>query len=411
MRVAYLNPGATLGGAELSLLDILASLPNGPDGIEPYLIVGQEGPLIQRARDLGVRVSVLEFPASLARLGDAGVGGKPGISLARAKLTANLARAGAAVIGYSRRLRRELERIAPDLVHTNGFKMHVLGARATPPPVPLIWHVRDFLSSRPVMARFLRGYAQRPALVIANSRAVADDVRAVLGDGVRIETVYNAIDLDQFSPDGDALDLDGMAGLPPVAEGTVRVGLPATLARWKGHEVFLRAISLLSPELPVRGYVIGDAIYQTSGSQHQLSELREFAAVLNLPSGRIGFTGYTDRPAAAIRALDIVVHASTQPEPFGRVVAEAMACGRAVIVSRAGGVTEIVEEGVDALAHTPGDAAELAGKMETLVRDAAMRERLGQVGRRTAEKRFGRARLAGEVEALYREVVKRQPPH
>ena len=67
--------------------------------------------------------------------------------------------------------------------------------------------------------------------------------------------------------------------------------------------------------------------------------------------------GFVERPAAALRSLDVVVHASTQPEPFGLVIAEGMACGRAVIVSRAGGAVELVEEGVTALTHAPGDAA------------------------------------------------------
>ncbi len=62
-----------------------------------------------------------------------------------------------------------------------------------------------------------------------------------------------------------------------------------------------------------------------------------------------------------MRALDIVVHASTRPEPFGLVIAEAMACGRAVITSAAGGAAEIVESEVDALTHTPGDVERTGG--------------------------------------------------
>ena len=55
-----------------------------------------------------------------------------------------------------------------------------------------------------------------------------------------------------------------------------------------------------------------------------------------------------------MRALDVVVHASTQPEPFGLVIAEAMACGRAVVVSSGGGAAEIVTPGEDALVHEVG---------------------------------------------------------
>ena len=67
-----------------------------------------------------------------------------------------------------------------------------------------------------------------------------------------------------------------------------------------------------------------------------------------------------------MRALDVVVHASVEPEPFGRVVAEAMACGRAVVASDAGGVREIAKDGENALLHPCGDAAALAERIERL---------------------------------------------
>jgi glycosyltransferase involved in cell wall biosynthesis len=102
----------------------------------------------------------------------------------------------------------------------------------------------------------------------------------------------------------------------------------------------------------------------------------------------VGLTGFIDRPAAAMRALDVVVHSSTQPEPFGLVIAEGQAAGRAVIVSAAGGAHELVTDGVDALTHVPGDAAGLARSIERLVTDSALRARLGIAARQSAVRRF-----------------------
>ena len=82
------------------------------------------------------------------------------------------------------------------------------------------------------------------------------------------------------------------------------------------------------PHLPVRAYIVGDAVYQTEGSQYSLDELRQRARSLGV-ADRVGFTGFVHTPEATFRALHIVVHASTEPEPFGLVIAEAMACGRA----------------------------------------------------------------------------------
>jgi glycosyltransferase involved in cell wall biosynthesis len=158
---------------------------------------------------------------------------------------------------------------------------------------------------------------------------------------------------------------------------------------------------MLACDPPVRGYVIGGALYETDGSQRDLDELRRLADRLGL-SGRVGFTGFVDDAAAAMRALDVVVHASTQPEPFGLVIAEAMACGRAVVISEAGGAAEIVTPGEDALVHAPGSVSALAERMGELARDPALRTALGARAAQSARRRFARARLADELMPIYR---------
>jgi glycosyltransferase involved in cell wall biosynthesis len=251
------------------------------------------------------------------------------------------------------------------------------------------------------MARLMRAHADRCAAVVANSLSVANDVRAACGAQLRIFPIYNAVDLGRFSREGPALDLDRLAGLAPPNHPVVRIGLVATMARWKGHEVFLRALKMLSGDPPVRGYVIGGALYETEGSQCDLEELRRLARSMGLAE-RVGFTGFLSDAAAAMRALDVVVHASTQPEPFGLVIAEAMACGRAVVVSRGGGAAEIVTPGVDALVHEPGSVRDLAERMSELVRDPALRAALGAKAVQSARRRFARARLADELMPIYR---------
>jgi len=146
----------------------------------------------------------------------------------------------------------------------------------------------------------------------------------------------------------------------------------------------------------MRAYVIGGAIYPTRGSQRSPDELRASAERLGI-SDCVGFTGFVDDVASAIRALDIVVHASTEPEPFGLAIIEAMACGKPVIVSAAGGAAEIAELCGGALLHPPGDSAALAGCIERLVCNPAERANLGAAGRASGEKFFRRTRLADEI--------------
>jgi len=265
--------------------------------------------------------------------------------------------------------------------------------------------VPAFVSARPVAARLLRLSSRRCAVAVANSRSVAEDARRALGGRVEVRTIHNAVDLESFAPEGRTVDLDALAGLRPAEEGTVRVGLVATLARWKGHRTFLEALSLVPASARVRGYVVGDALYATDGSQYRLEELRRMAEEFGV-ADRVGFTGFVADAPSVMRALDVVVHASTAPEPFGLVIAEALACGRAVVASRAGGVLEIIEEGRDALAHAPGDAAELAARITELATDANLRASLGRHARETAVRRFDRARFAAEWTPIYHALMR-----
>jgi glycosyltransferase involved in cell wall biosynthesis len=405
LQVVFLNPAGVIGGAERALLDLIASLRQARPAWRLAVIAAADGDLVRAATALGAQSSVVAFPRSLAVLGDAGTGGWADSRARTAGLTLRLLAAAPAIAAYRHRLAAAISAIAPDIIHTNGLKMHLLGiwaaSRRKSRQIPVLWHMHDFIRSRPMMGPLLRAYAKRCAAVVAVSHSVAQDARTALGYRPPIFTVYNAIDLARFAPAGPLLDLDRLVGMPPLAEGGVRVGMVAMMARWKGHETFLRALAALPSATPVRGYVIGGPLYETADSQLTIAELRALATRLGL-DGRVGFTGFVADVAPAMRTLDIVVHASTQPEPFGLVIAEAMACGRAVIASAAGGATELIDDGIDALAHRPGDAAGLARLIEQLAGDRALRQRIGQAAAQASARRFTHARLAADLLPIYR---------
>ena len=405
MKILYLNPSGELGGAERSLLFLMASLSAAKPDWQMQLVAGSGGPLIRHAAEIGVQASAIDFPRSLSRLGDAGAGGPAGRQQSHLRLVGNVGRAGVPSIAYLHRLRRTLARFAPDLIHSNGFKMHVLAAWARPAGCPLIWHIRDYVSARPFMSRLIRSNAHRCTTAIANSTSVAEDLRTICGDKLRIHRVYNGVDLNAFSPSGSIANLDDICAMPEAAANTIRVGLLATMARWKGHHVFLRAVAKASRVTPIRAYVIGAPIYQNDSSQYRIDELRRMAAELGLEK-IVGFTGFVDDSAAAIRALDIVVHASTQPEPFGLAIAEGMACGKPVIVSAAGGAIEIVMPGVDALTHPPGNVDALADCISKLAGDYGLRNRIGVAARASAERQFSRDRVVAEMLPIYHGVAR-----
>ncbi len=396
MRVAFVSVSDQMGGSEVVLVEIMRGLRLARPGWDLHLVSPGPGPLpVAAGARAKVEATIVEMPRALATFGET----------ARAARLLRLLRAAAAVPGYQRTMNAALDRLAPDVVHTNGFKAHVIAARSGNPARALVWHLHEYIGRRPMTRALLRRYAGRPAAIVANSQSVAEDARPAL-DGREIRVIPNAVDLATFIPDGPHADLDALCGRPEAPAGTIRIGLVATFARWKGHEVFLRAIAAMSARVPARAYVVGGPVYDTIGSQYSIEELQALARVIGVET-RVGFTRMVDAPASALRALDIVVHASTEPEPFGMVIAEAMACGRALVTSGTGGAAALVRDGVDALVHRAGDPAHLASCLERLAGDDGLRRRLGEQARASAVRQFDSGRLARQFASLYEEAAAR----
>jgi glycosyltransferase involved in cell wall biosynthesis len=275
---------------------------------------------------------------------------------------------------------------------------------------PVVWYVQDFIGDRPLVRRLLPWGQKGVVGAITISDAVDRNTRTVL-PRLPTQIVLHATDVDRFAPASVEPELlDRLAGLPAAPEGTIRVGLIATYARWKGHDVFLQAAAELLQQqsgLPVRFYLIGGPIYHTQGSQFTVAELRCLAQGLGLEA-HLGFIGFQRNPADVYRGLDVVVHASTRPEPFGLTIIEAMACARAVIVSKAGGAAELFTHDHDALGVAPGDISGLARAIQSLVADKQRRQRLGDQARRTAIRRFDQARLGPQILEAYHAFLGRE---
>jgi glycosyltransferase involved in cell wall biosynthesis len=404
MRVLYVNPLSELGGSERSLLDALSSFQHSVPEVERRLLVFAEGALATRAGALGIPVEIEPIPASLAGIGESREGGARGArSLALAE----------AALGASRflwRLRARIRRARPDIVHTNGMKAHVLAAVAAP-EVPRVVHLRDFASARP-FSRHLLPWLGRRSIVVANSRAVAADALSI-APSLTVRTVYNGIDLSEFRcGPRDGSYLARLAGLEPPSEETLGIGLIATYAWWKGHRRFLESaaeVLAMHPRRALRFYVVGGPIYRTGGSEVTEAALRELVRSHHGLEGHVGFVPFQQDAGAVHRSLDIVVHASERPEPFGRTIVEAMASGRAVVAARAGGAAELVRHRETAMAYEPNAPGALARAVLELVNDAALRERLGRAARLEAEARFDRARLGPELFGIYQELLGVQP--
>lgn len=397
MIVVFVNPVGALGGAERMLLAMMSALQYEDPDIEIHLIAGGEGSLIELAQKLGVKVKIIPIPAQVHKLGDSGIKGSK--ILGGVSLLFQVLMAWGAIAKYLKQFRAAIREIDPDLIHSNGIKSHILTAMAKL-RLPVIWHIHDFYSTRPLIASVLRWYGNRVEIGIACSESAGEDARRVLPK-LNIKVIYNAVDVDYFYPRPfRPLALEGV----DTSIKSVKVGLVATFARWKGHDIFLEAASIIArdrPSLDVQFFIIGAPIYSTTGSQFSQKELEKLASDLGI-ADKVTFLGFQPNMADVYLWLDIVVHASTAPEPFGYTIAEAMACGKPVIVSRSGGAAELFLNDVEAVAVNPGDAMTLAVTIQYLIHNPKQCQTLGENARKKVVKAFSQNQLGSQIILIYK---------
>lgn len=210
--------------------------------------------------------------------------------------------------------------------------------------------------------------------------------------------IPNGYDSTRFAPDADASRAFRAEHAIP-SEARV-VLTPGKLARNKGHEVVFDALRRLGGRglAPEAYVVLGDGIRE--------DELRGLAAGL---ATRTVFTGFIspDRVAAALNAADLVVHPSYN-EIFPNAVGEAMAAGRAVVATDAGGTPELVgRDGTAGVLVPPGDPAAMADAMAALLRDRERRAALGAAARERIVREFPLERMVDGYETAFAELIRK----
>jgi glycosyltransferase involved in cell wall biosynthesis len=148
-------------------------------------------------------------------------------------------------------------------------------------------------------------------------------------------------------------------------------GVVGRLAPWKGQDLFLRAFARAFPTGQEHAVLVGGALF---GEDDYAGELPRLAADLGI-ADRVEFRGHRADVWSELSRLDVLVHSSVTPEPFGQVILEGMAAGVPVIAAGAGGPAEILQHDVTGILYEPSNEADLAASMQRLV-DPRLRERL-----------------------------------
>jgi glycosyltransferase involved in cell wall biosynthesis len=348
LRVVYLDHVARLSGGEIALMRLLTHFQN----VNPHMILGEDGPLAERLQQAGVSVEVLPIAASArdARRDTVRLGATSPVTAVQ-------------TLAYIARLAVRLRALRADLVHTNSLKAGVYGSLAAKAAgVPLVWHVRDRIAEDYIPSsavRLVRSLIRHLADgVIANSSATLETLPA--GDRPRLSWVIPA-----------SVEVSTHSRAPSSRATTF--GMLGRIAPWKGQDLFLRAFAAAFPGGQERAILVGAAMF---GEESYERELHALAASLGVAE-RVEFRGFREDVWPELASLDVLVHASVIPEPFGTVVLEGMAAGLAVIAADEGGPATVIADGETGRLFASRDQGSLVATMRALRDDPGERERLG----------------------------------
>lgn len=386
MKVLFFDYSPFFGGAERSLMSLMPRL---DAGIEPVLVAGRSAQWPREASEKGIKCHAMDIGPRLSAISQrqaVGGGLHPG-------LWAEYARA-----------RRAFDRICiqerPDAICANTFKaaiftgMHqgICGAK-------LIWYVRDIVGGAAGGLWWLLGSVKRPHL-IAVSRAAASQP-ALHWAGSDPKVVYNGIDCAAWrhkSEENTVVEIRSKLGLDPGEKMLASFG---QLAPWKGQENALTALAWLHKRgVMCKLALVGDAVFSDHSYPRKLKALAERMGISN----RVKFCGWVNNPAPYMAAADIVVHTPFKPEPFGRVVVEAMCLGKAVVAFRSGAIPELIEDGTSGMLCGRED---LPLVLEKLIYDPARARAIGLAACKRADLKFNLQATAAGASEVFMDIISR----
>lgn len=343
-RVLVINRVAHLGGVERVLLTLAVGLRR--EGYEALLACPGHGDLPDAARAAGVTV----LPCAFDRM----------------RITANPLH----LLGYplawmrgAADVERHCREQGVNLLHAH----HPVGAlyasrAARRLGLPLIQHVHEVLPAHlPYMAalRFAGGACARFLCVSGAGLALLESAGMA---SRRAEIVHNGV--DPSFVDGSTVE-----PAPEVAGPGPNIGVFGVIEPRKGQQVFLEAAARLADRVPsARFWVVGKlALSDKSG------HLRRLQAMADMPAlrGRVVFTGHRHDVARYMRAMDVVVQASTHHESLSMALIEALSLGCRIVATDVGGTAEIITHGATGLLVPPGDAGALSAAVERMLAQTA----------------------------------------
>ncbi len=315
---------------------------------------------------------------------------------------ARVARYGLELIRAVRLLAQIIRERNVGLVHSNTLTVcsGALAARLT--KTPHLWHVHEILVRPSLVRRALHFSASRlSSTVVCISEAVRQHVlKDEPSSGSKLAVVHNGLPLENFVPVSDGLSIRREFGIPA---GAPLVGMIGRINHWKGQSVFVQAAKAVLASFPGAYFLVVGSVF--ADEVQYLNNLRAQVQHAGIED-RFILSDFRRDVSDILAAIDVYVHPSLLPEPFGLVVIEAMAAAKPVVATAHGGPLEMIEDGISGYFVPPADPAALAAKICECLADCGASREMGKRAQQRAMRMFPLSRYLDQMQTLYEQALR-----
>lgn len=384
LRIGIVNDVGQLGGIERMLLLLARELPH--EDFKVVYFAPQDGPMIDLMRSAQAEVIPVLSPHWWSTS-----------FYFRGRKWLNplaLVYDVWSLIGYINRLSRAFRAAHIDIVHSSGMMAQLAaGAGAKRTGIPHVAHVQDIISLNWVRHLYTSALARLSDQIVAISTTVSEGYPPD-----KTVVIHNVVDINRLQNTRDIRETLGISTKQKL------IGMVGRLTPWKGQKVFLAAAQQLAEQNDQYRFILvgDDAVGRVPGYREELKRLSNRGVL----QGRVQLVGHREDVLDIMAACDVLVHASTKPEPFGIVIVEAMAMAKPVIATAIGGPLDIIEDKIDGLLVPPGDVSAVAEAIQWLIDNTELAARMGQHAQEKSRNQFSAAHLIKEFIKIYRELAR-----
>ena len=378
-RILYLHAGAEMYGADKVLLELIKGLDSKE--FEAHVILPNDGVLVEALRQVGAKVSVLDYPILRRKYFNP-------------KGIADYIRS---YNFYAKQIALYAREHSIDMVHNNTAAVLEGIYLKRKLKLPLIWHVHEIIVKPKAISDFINMLMGRYAdKIVTVSQAVANHIKQspFIKDS-QVEVIYNGVDNAVYYP----MDASSIRVKFDIAQDALVIGMIGRVNAIKGQNDFIEAVEpLLEKNEQAVAFLAGGVF---PGEEWRLEELDKRIASSSVVS-QIHRIDYYDKTSELYNMFDIFVLPSIKPDSLPTVVLEAMACSKPVVGYNNGGIAEMVVDDKSGCLVKPNRPQELSNAISLLLDSSEKREKFGRVGYQRQKELFSLESYIKNFSELYK---------